>query len=456
MIKKLYSYAGLIMLFALLSRLFGFFRELQISYYYGTTLSADMFYIVSSIPLVLYTSFAIAYSNAFLPNYHKSKDDEKDSFLFSSTVLIFLISIIVSMVMFLFPTFILKTIAPGIDKDIISQYVQAVRIVSIQVFFIGFNGLFNGLLNARGKYFIPSLFNMLFTLMVTLTLYILHSQTMNIVFWGITVVYVIQFLVQLALISKNLLNIDKYRINFSMIKIQFYETMYIFSGSSLSQVNYFIDRALASTIYIGALSTVNYVHKLNGFLIGLIGLLISNLLFPIISKKINEIDAREINEKNNVLQNIDKFVYIIMAVIIPITLILSIFSEEIVSRLFGNGEFSNKDVLNVSEAFSILILGTGFYILKDLYSYSLYAINKSKIVLMISLCSVLVNIFFNYILVNNYGVNGLMSASLISYIVAASISLWAINKHNLHLFSVRRHIILLVSLLVPLLIGIFL
>ncbi|MBU8854012.1 polysaccharide biosynthesis C-terminal domain-containing protein [Bacillus sp. FJAT-26377] len=446
MIKKMYGFAGLIMLFALLSRLFGFIRELLISYYFGTTVLADMFYIISSIPLVLYTGFALAYSNAFIPSYHKAK--AKNNYLLSSTLLIFLISLIVSISMMLFPVPILKLIAPGVALTVLEQYKMSVIIVAFQVFFIGFNGLFNGLLNAEEKYFVPSLFNMLFTLFVGLVIYVLNDKSINVIFIGITIVYILQFFVQLFFMKSFILKWrKKSRVSLEIMKKQMYETLLIFSSSSLSQINYFIDRALASTVYAGALSTVNYVHKLNGFLIGIAGLLISNLLFPIISKSLNG------NDENSQLKNIDRFTYVIMILIIPTILLLSIFSSELVKILFQNGEFNSNDVANVSKAFSIIILGTGFYVLKDLYSYILYATSKSKLVFIVSFCSVLVNITLNFLLINRYGVNGLMASTLFSYIVSAVISLVIIKRSKIEVISVKKHVVLLFFLLISLLVG---
>ncbi|MFE0299522.1 lipid II flippase MurJ [Priestia megaterium] len=446
MLKKLYGLAGLITLFALLSRLFGFIRELLISYYYGTTIFADMFYIVSSIPLVLYTGFALAYSNAFIPSYHKS--NSKSNYLTSSVILIFVISFIVSAIMALFPLAILKLIAPGMDITILEKYKVSVMIVSLQVLFIGFNGLFNGLLNAEGKYFVPSAFNMLFTLLVGVVIYIFNGYSINTIFLGITVIYLIQFLVQLIIMRSFILKLSgKYKASLKVMKKQLVETLLIFSSSSLSQINYFVDRALASTIYAGAMSTINYVHKLNGFLIGIVGLLISNLLFPIISKNIN------LDNQNKGGGSIDKFTIGILTIVIPFVILLSIFSPELVALLFENGEFNSKDVLNVSNAFSIIILGTGFYILKDLYSYILYAVSKSHLVFIVSICSVGVNISLAFVLVKSYGVNGLMFSTLVSYIVSAIISLIMISRYKLNVFSIKKHIVLFFGLLISLIIG---
>jgi putative peptidoglycan lipid II flippase len=431
--------AGLIMLFALLSRFFGFLRELLISYYFGTTLFADMFYIVSSIPLVFYTGYSIAFSNAFIPNYHKS--NEKKTIFLNSMVLMFALSLIVSISMIIFPLQILSTMAPGIPLSDILNYKIAVRIVALQIFFIGFNGVINALFNAEEKYFLPSLMNMIFSFSVVIVIFILNNSPINQIFIGITIIYIIQFFSQLVIafpLLKERLS-GSAKLSFSIAWNQFKDSLIIFSSISLSQINYFVDRALASTLFIGALSSVNYVHKLNGFLIGIFGLIISNLIYPYIS--------RSVNVKMTKPNSIDKFVYGLLLVVIPTMIVLSLQSENIVKFLFGYGEFNPSDLKNVSSAFSIIILGTGLYVLKDLYNYILFAFSKHRLVLLTSLLSVGTNVALNFLLINSYKINGLMLATLASYFVAALVNLIVIGKENIELINVRRHVFLFIVML---------
>lgn len=435
--KKIFSSAIFIVLFAILSRLFGLFRELLISYYYGTSISADMFFLISSIPLVLYTGFALAYSNAFVSNYNKVRF--KKELITSSMILISIISLSLLLLMLIFPIQLVHLFAPGIDIKIIEEYKFGIMIMSIQIFFIGFNGLFSGLLTANGRYLLPSIFNMLSTIFVVIAIYLFNDSSISFIFGAISFFYFTNFIIQVICIKWSLFkgvslnSVFKSKINFVYIKKQLIDSLQIYSNTIVAQINYFIDRGLSSSLYIGALSTVNYAHKLNGFLIGIVGLVISNLIYPLISKTISE--GGDINSG---YRFIEKYFFYIVVGLIPISLLLSIFSNELISISFGNGKFSTEDLNNLSEAFSILIIGTGFYVLKEFYSYILYAYGKAKYVLFINIVAVSINILLNLLLIKEYEVNGLMISTIISYLVSSLLCIYLLKHIQKGLISYKR------------------
>jgi O-antigen/teichoic acid export membrane protein len=97
--------------------------------------------------------------------------------------------------------------------------------------------------------------------------------------------------------------------------------------------------------------------------------------------------------------------------VIPITLILSLYSEIVINLTFGTQYIAAKDAL------SMLVFAFTFLAISTTISQLLIATGKAKKVMNSVLLSAIINIILCYLLIQKYGINGAAFSTLISTIV---------------------------------------
>src|SRR5699024_9975136 len=148
------------------------------------------------------------------------------------------------------------------------------------------------------------------------------------------IAYLTQLLILLPFL-KRAKYIYKPKINWRdpYLKVIIIMSLPLIVGASLSQINILIDRTIASHIVSGGLSSLNYADRLNLVIQGLAVSAISIILYPIISRLFLE---KKMIEYKTIIRKSLMFLIFIM---LPSSMVFIIFSEEIVSLIFGRGEF---------------------------------------------------------------------------------------------------------------------
>ncbi|EQD24196.1 MAG: hypothetical protein D084_Lepto4C00542G0001, partial [Leptospirillum sp. Group IV 'UBA BS'] len=147
----------------LLSRLFGFLRDMLIAERFGTGAMADLFYVAYRIPNMLRELFAEgALSSAFIPTLTRTLDregrDEAERLYTGVFLLLTLILLPVILGGMLFAPEILSLLAPGwsIDPDRKDLGSLMIRIMFPFLYFISLSALIMGVYNAQKRFFLPA------------------------------------------------------------------------------------------------------------------------------------------------------------------------------------------------------------------------------------------------------------------------------------------------------------
>ena len=166
------------------------------------------------------------------------------------------------------------------------------------------------------------------------------------------------------------------------------------------------------------------------------------LFLPIISELYSK---NNLNEINNVYKKISKYIFMIN---IPIFLIISLLSKEIVFVLFGN------EYLKAVVPLVILSFGYLAFSLSDISINTLSVLKKTKIIFAITLLFSLLNAILNYLLIPKYNLIGASIATSSSLLIG-SILMIVISYYytKLHPFAFNYKK-LIISLLIPLIIVI--
>jgi putative peptidoglycan lipid II flippase len=90
-------------------------------------------------------------------------------------------------------------------------------------------------------------------------------------------------------------------------------------------------------------------------------------------------------------------------VLIPAMALLMAMSSESVNLIFEHGRFYRADTISTSLALKFYLVGLPFYGLYKVFGPTFYALEKPRIPVTISICSLAVNILFCLVMVKHFG-----------------------------------------------------
>ncbi len=215
----------------------------------------------------------------------------------------------------------------------------------------------------------------------------------------------------------------------------FFSILYIIIGKiDVLMIGHFISSE-ATGIYNAALPTAT--------LINLFPVALMSMFFPIITEKF----SRE-EDISGIYKIVSKW---LLLFVFPLSLIMVLFSSQILNIMFGS-EY-------IGGALSLSILAMGFFVygLNFPNLNILKMLGRSKHILIITLFATLINVVFNYFLIQKYGMIGGAISTSIAYLIIALLSFAFVRKFlpNLKFFSSKGFLVL-VSAIVPFAIVYFL
>ena len=192
--------SGIYSFFTLISRIFGFIRDIIFANFLGTGFLADVFYVAFRFPNTFRRIFSEgALNSSFIPVYAKLLDqqDNKDANIFAgnvSLVLLLTSGIVVILAELFMPSF-LSILAPGFleNSDKFNSLVIASRIIFPFLVLITMCSIYSAILNAHGKFALsaamPIILNIILILSVLAASYfgknILTILSAGVIFAGI-------------------------------------------------------------------------------------------------------------------------------------------------------------------------------------------------------------------------------------------------------------------------------
>ena len=427
MSKKTKTTALVLMLIILTSKITGFFRDIVLAQTFGAGEITDAYLTALNIPVVLFDGISAALGTTFIPIYFKIKSskgqEEVNKFTSNILNIVIIISLIFVLLGVIFAPYIVKIFAVGFKGDVFDLTVNYSKILIFSMVFIAINGLVSSYLVASGNVYISGAITIPFNIFVIIAIIFASVTESYVMVYGTLIAYIAQLLFQLPLLIKKGY---KHRLTVNLrdenIRQILFLVIPVFIGSYINQINAVVNRTLASTLDSGSITALNYANKLNMFAVGVIAVAISTIMYPILSKLASEGNKKLF--KINILKSINMIVIIML----PIMVVMTTFSKEIVKVLFEEGSFNSHDTYLTSTALFFYSIGILSYGLKELLAKSFYSLQDTKTPVRNATISVVINIVFSIILVNIMGIGGLALASSISATVTTMLLLISLRK----------------------------
>ena len=338
--------------------------------------------------------------------------------------------------------FLINLIGPNLSSEAKSVATFQLKILTPCIPLSAFIGLSFGALNSRNKFFISSIspaFTSLITIFFILISWFFNYQnpTSNYFFYTGLLAFAtlagtfIQFSIQIWEVHK--IGLLRFKIAWHLVKN---EEKRIFNliipasiSSGLGQINVFIDMFFASS-FQGAASGLAY----GNFLIQApLGVLSNALILPLLPKFSKFISNQDNRDFEKIL--ISGIEYCFFTTLF-LTGFFITFNNLIVNLVFQRGAFDYKAVFLVKNILIAYAVGIPFYLYRDLLVRTYYSIEKTKLPFQLSLAGIIINVFFDWLLIGapisnfgnlspfNFGVIGIiLSSGIVNFIICILLTL---------------------------------
>ena len=426
MFKALLSVSGIV----IIAKILGFLKQMIAADAFGATIHTDMISISEGLITNVDYLLVQALSTAFIPTfvYAATEDKEKCGDFVSNTIKFFLlISLGISVVIFLAAPLVSKLLAPSYSAELSANLALYIRIFAPSLILIVEFAVFNSLLKANES-FVPGeiagvIQNVIAIAVIFLVGSILGPDALVYSFY----LYAIVNLIFLMLWSRKFWSLRSK----GLFKDPYVKKLLVMMGPlligySMVFVNQQVDKIIVSGLGEGIVTAMGYAAVLSNFVGTFIGS-ICGVLFTYITQRI-----ADKNDEGAAVLIRDSAVQMI-TLFLPISIITVLNSYDIVLAVFGRGKFVGQAVYDCSYA----LMGYGIMfvplVLRELFSRVQYAYGDSKQPTINSTISIIINIILSIVLSRFLGVFGVTLATSISVLVCAVLNIIFSFKRNKHL-----------------------
>ncbi len=420
----------------LISRVFGFIREMVVASYFGTGKIADAFTLALIFPNLFRQILGEdMVERAFMPPFKRiyDKGNQQQSWKFISVVFnwFFIFLMLATFILYLIvPLFFsLKDSFPNtfgfifsdreFDYDLTMKLILVVLPFTV---FIGVAAFVGSILNFFEKNWIFGFAPMMLSVGVIVGVAVFEPLIGG---YSIALGYVIgaflQMLIQIPfLINKKFRKETGFKYHFRLLKDKENdyqsvkrESRFITLNAVFDKIQEVFGRFFASTLVQGSTSSLFYAIRLFQLPFAIISLSITRGINP----ELNRLRATgDLQGFNKVYQ---KGLNLYILFFFPFTAIFMVISPELIDIVYQRGQFSATSLKLTADAFSMYCVGLLPMSLVGYYKRVLSVFDKNKYALNISVISAFLNILFSVVLVKTtqLGHSGIALAASLAYVV---------------------------------------
>ncbi len=188
-------------------------------------------------------------------------------------------------------------------------------------------------------------------------------------------------------------------------------------GMAATQLNLFVSTHLAAQEGTGAVSWLQYAFRVMYLPLGLFGVSIATAVLPAAARH------AAVDDRSAIRTTVSRGLALMLMVNVPATCGLFLLSPEIIRLLFERGRFTPADTIATAGALRLYAIGLLGYSTVRIASPVFYALGRSRVPVLLSAVSVLVNLTLSLVLVGPFGFEGLATATSIAALTNATLCL---------------------------------
>ena len=405
----------------LVSRVFGFARDMLLARLLGAGTGADAFFVAFKLPNIFRRLFAEgAFSAAFVPMFSKELHGEggrEAAVRFSTQVLSVFLPIL------FFFTALAEMLMPWIVEAMAGAYhevpgkfeltVDLSRITFVYLMLVSLVSLLAGILNSMSRFAEAAAAPILLNICL-ITAVLLYGTTdpdpdfttARAVSVAVAVAGVLQFLWLLMAVRRAGIELRILRPRLTpkvkrLLRIILPATF----GAGIYQVSQFVDIFFATRLEEGAMSFLNYADRLNQLPLGVIGIALGTAILPALSRLIGA------DDKAGAQRLMGTATELSMLLTIPAAAALFVCAEPLVTAIFQGGRFNEEDAEITAAVMAALSAGLPAYVLIKVFTPGYYARGDTKTPVYTALVALAVNIAVILLLIDDLEVVALPVAA---------------------------------------------
>jgi putative peptidoglycan lipid II flippase len=193
-------------------------------------------------------------------------------------------------------------------------------------------------------------------------------------------------------------------------------------GLAATQVNIFVNTLLATSQGTGAVSWLTYAFRLMYLPIGLFGVSIGTAVLPAVSRH------AALDDLPGVRATVSRGIALMLMLNVPAAAGLIILATPIVEVLFERGHFLPADTMATAAALRFYAVGLVGYSAVRIASPTFYALGQSRVPVIVSMCTIALNVALSVALVHAIGFVGLALGTSIAAIANGTALLWLLSR----------------------------
>ena len=395
--------AGVVGAATMLSRIFGFIRDMVVAGYFGAGLTTDAFFVAFRIPNLLRRllgegSLTVSFVPIFTEYLNKKSFREAADLANVAFTALSALLVIVVLAGMLFSPLIVTLMAPGF-VEFPRQYELTVflnRLMFPYVFFICLVALCMGILNSLRHFAIPALSPVILNIAMiaaTLTLRGFFEEPITALAVGVLIGGVLQLAMQWPWLFRMGLRLrPDFRLSHPGLKQIGRLMLPSILGSAVYQINIFIGTILASLLPRGSVSFLYYADRIVELPLGVFAIAVGTAALPSFSEHAATGDFTKL--KNTISFSLR----LILFISIPATVALIVLRVPTISVLFQRGAFDTNSTLRTAEALLYYSLGLWAFSAIRVIDSAFFSIQDRKSPLKVAFLSFFVNLVGSVIL----------------------------------------------------------
>lgn len=404
MSKSLVKSTSVVISMTMISRVFGFIRDMTTAAVFGAGAEFDAFTAAFKIPNFMRRLFAEgSFSQAFVPvlsDYQKHKsEDEVRRFIDAMSGTLAMALLIVTILGVIGAPWIVRLFAPGFatSGERYELSVTMLRITFPYLLLVSLTAFSGAILNTYSRFWVAA-FTPVFlnVVMIGAAIWLSPQFTAPIIglAWGVFIAGVVQLVFQWPFL-RNLRMLPRPRVNFrdaGVMRVLKLMVPALF-GVSVGQINLLVDTIFVSFLVVGSPSWLYYSDRLMEFPLGVFGVAISTVILPHLSRH----HASQSEESFSL--TIDWALRAVLLVGIPAAVVLAVLSGPMLSTLFQHGTFDGHAVMMARKSLTAFAVGIAPFMLVKVLAAGFYAKQNMRTPVRIGVIAMVSNTALNCLLI---------------------------------------------------------
>lgn len=426
--RRVASFAAITAIGFALGKVSGLAREMLVSAQFGLSSDLDAYFVALTVPTIINNIIAGGtITAAMMPTLARylTKND-REGFWYTASIItniLLLITGVLTIGVMLLPAPIIALVGSGFT-DVTRQTAEHLLVITMPTLML--SALLNMLLvvlNALDRFVAPALIFLALNVGIIATVLVL-APTLGIyaVAWGFLIGVGLQVVIQFAELRrehpKYFLHIDWHH---PVLREVWRAFIPIAALSIIAQINYVVDKTMATTLPTGSVSALYYADAILG-LFYMLGVSLGIGVFPSLSRSVA---ANDLASTGDAVTRTTRMLIFVLA---PLTFLLIVFAAPIIGLILGRGKFDVGAVQMTASALVMYALCLIAVAVLNILQRAFYALSDSVTPFIVGAATMLLHIVLNWILMQSLLHAGIALSASISAVIGTVVLLWLLAR----------------------------